>query len=204
MNKRTKETLWITSIFAFEFAVISLVYFLAYLFPGTFHSIFNPYIGMLIFLIMFGVFYPIYLEFTIFDTTLSILTTTIYSFLWAFSGEVSLNAYYILINITIGAILTLLIWVLHDRLVPLKGVWDKKILTKDMRLKVAAFSYLIIIVLFAYVMLVVLISSFSFLFFIILLFTIAYFVYIILYTMDEAKKYIEKGEKYGKPKPKPE
>ena len=200
MDKRAKEVLWITGLFTIEFALISLTYLL----HNVFYSTFNLYTGVLIFLIVFGIFYPIYLEFTIFDTILSILTTTSYTFLWVFSVEAGFGVYYDLINITIGAILVLLIWIIHDRLVPLKGIWNKKIITEKIRIIGAPFFFLILAGLWAFVMAVALLFNFSFILFILVVAVLIYLVFFALYYFDVAKKYVEKekGENHGKPKPK--
>ena len=200
MNKRTKEVLWITGIFAVEFTLISL----AYLLHGVFYPTFNLYAGILIFLLIFGIFYPIYLEFTIFDTVLSILTTTSYSFLWVFSVEAGLSVYYALINITIGAILVLLIWVLHDRLVPLKGTWGQILTVKKVLYKYFPFILLILAILSVPFWAYVLLLEPSLLNFIVVLVYFAALLYVIFQTWEDIKKkyYIEKGEKHGKPKPK--
>jgi len=196
VNKRTKEVIWISGVFVMEFALISLTYLF-----GIYHAT-NIYAGIFVFLLTFGVFYPIYLELTLFDTILSILTTTLYTFLWIFSIEVGLNIYFALINITIGVILALLIWVLHDRLVPLKGIWNKKIITEELKVKGMPFFFLILTGLWACVMTFTLLSNFSFLLFILAIVVFIGLIYYTLYYYDAAKKYVEKGEKHGKPKPK--
>jgi len=196
VDKRAKEVLWISGVFVMEFALISL----AYLF-GIYHAT-NIYAGIFAFLLLFGIIYPILLDLTLFDTALSILTTTLYSFLWAFSAVAGLTAYSTSINIAIGVILALLIWVLHDRLVPLKGIWNKKIITEELKVKGMPFFYLILTGLWACVMTFTLLSNFSFLLFILAIVVFIGLIYYTLYYYDAAKKYVEKGEKHGKPKPK--
>jgi glycerol uptake facilitator-like aquaporin len=185
-------------VFSIEFALISL----AYLF-GIYH-IANIYGGIFAFLLVFGVIYPILLEFTIFDTALSILTTTLYSLLWAFSAVASLSIYSTLINIIIGIILVLLIWMLHDRLVPLKGVWGKKLLVDRILYKYFPFILLVFAILSVPFWTYILIITPTLSNFIVTLVYFAALLYLVFDTWDNVKKkyYVEKGEKHGKPKPK--
>ena len=152
MNKRAKENLWISGVFSIEFALISLAYLLCV------STTTNIYIAMLLTLFAFGVIYPLYLELRIFDTVLSILTTILYNFLWIFAIWVGLNIYFDLINITIGIISIILIWVLYDRLVPLKGVWGRKVLVGRTLYKYFPFILLVFAILsvpfWAYVLLI--------------------------------------------------
>jgi len=198
MNKRAKENLWISGVFSIEFALISL----AYLF-GIFHTA-NIYAGIFVFLLVFGVIYPIFLEFTIFDTTLSILTTTLYSFLWAFSAVASLSIYATLINITIGIILALLIWVIHDRLVPFKGMWGRILVKNEILNKYSPLLLLFVAIMSVPVFVNFIVFDPSFLNFILTLVYFAALLYLVFDTWDDAKKYAEKGGVNGKPKPKPE
>jgi len=201
MNKRTKEVLWISGVFSIEFALISLAYLL-----GIYHTA-NIYAGIFVFLLAFGIFYPILLEFTLFDSILSILTTTLYTFLWTFSAVAGLSIYSALINITIGIILTLLIWVIHDILVPFKGVWGKILVKNEILNKYSPFLLLFVTIMSVPIFVTVIILDPSFLNFILTLVYFATLIYLIFDTWDDVKKrYIEKqkGEKHGKPKPKPE
>jgi len=197
MNKRTKEVLWISGVFSIEFALISL----AYLF-GIYHTT-SIYGDIFVVLLIFGVIYPILLELTIFDTILSILTTTLYNFLWAFSAEAGLTAYSTSINITIGVILALLIWVLHDRLVPLKGILGSILVKNKVLDKYSPFILLVFAILSVPFWTYVLLLGPSLINFIVMLVYFAALLYLIFDTWDYVKKkYIEKGEKHGKPKPK--
>jgi len=198
VKKRTKEVLWISGVFVAEFTLISL----AYLF-GIYHAT-NIYVGIFGFLLVFGVFYPILLEFTLFDTILSILTTTLYTFLWTFSIEVGLNIYFALINIAIGVILALLIWVLHDRLVPLKGTWGKILVKNEILNKYSPLLLLSLAILSVPFWTYFLSLEPSLINFIIVLVYFAALLYLVFDTWADVKKkyYAEKGEKHGKPKPK--
>jgi len=202
MNKRAKENLWITILFTFEFALISL----AYLLPGVFYPLFNPYVGIFVFLFVFGVLYPILLDLTLFDTALSILTTTLYSSLWAFSTVAGFSIYSTLINITIGVILVLLIWVLHDRLLPFKGMWGKILVKNEILNKYSPLLLLFVAIISVPIFVNFILFDPSFLNFILTLVYFAALLYLVFDIWDDVKKkyYTEKGGINGKPKPKPE
>jgi len=199
MNKRAKENLWISGVFSIEFVLISLGYLLCV------STMTNIYIAMLVTLFAFGVIYPLYLELRIFDTVLSILTTILYNFLWIFAIWVGLNIYFDLINITIGIISIILIWVLYDRLVPLKGVWGRKVLVGRTLYKYFPFILLVFAILsvpfWAYFLLI----APSLLNLTVVLLYFAALLYLVFDTWDDVKKkyYTEKGGVNGKPKPKP-
>jgi len=200
MNKRAKGNLLISGLFTVEFALISLAYLLCV------STTTNIYIAMLLTLFAFGVIYPLYLELRIFDTVLSILTTILYNFLWIFAIWVGLNIYFDLINITIGIISIILIWVLYDRLVPLKGVWGRKVLVGRTLYKYFPFILLVFAILsvpfWAYVLLI----APSLLNLTVVLLYFAALLYLVFDIWDDVKKkyYTEKGGVNGKPKPKPE
>ena len=188
MNKRAKGNLLISGLFTIEFALISLAYLLCV------STTTNIYIAMLLTLFAFGVIYPLYLELRIFDTVLSILTTILYNFLWIFAIWVGLNIYFDLINITIGIISIILIWVLYDRLVPLKGVWGRKVLVGRTLYKYFPFILLVFAILsvpfWAYVLLI----APSLLNLTVVLLYFAALLYLVFDTWDDVKKkyYTEK------------
>lgn len=188
MNKRAKGNLLISGLFTVEFALISLAYLLCV------STTTNIYIAMLLTLFAFGVIYPLYLELRIFDTVLSILTTILYNFLWIFAIWVGLNIYFDLINITIGIISIILIWVLYDRLVPLKGVWGRKVLVGRTLYKYFPFILLVFAILsvpfWAYVLLI----APSLLNLTVVLLYFAALLYLVFDTWDDVKKkyYTEK------------
>jgi len=142
--------------------------------------------------------------FNLFEYISSVLVAFLYDILWAASLKIGLNIYSVLLNVAVGVMLAFLLWIFYDNIMPLKGMWNKKIITKDIKVKGAPFFFLILTGSWIFVMVVTLPINFSFLLFIL---TIAISIGLIYFTLDfwdEAKKYIEKGEKYGKPKPKPE
>ena len=143
-------------------------------------------------------------DFNLFEYTSSILIVAFYDLLWGASLKAGFNIYSVFLNIAIGVILAILLWVAYDSLQPIKGAWNKKIIPKEINIVGTPFLYLAGIGLMAYVTLTVLLFDFSILNFAIMLFAIGYFAYYTLDTWIEAKKYIEKekGEKHGKPKPK--
>ena len=135
-------------------------------------------------------------NFNLFGYISSILIVVFYDLLWGISLEVGLNIYSVFLNVTIGVILAILLWVIYDSLHPIKGVWNRKIIPKRISIVGMPFLYLAGTGLMAYVMLVVLSFGFSILNFAIALFAIGYFTYYTLDTWIEAKKHIEK-EKGG-------
>jgi len=143
-------------------------------------------------------------NFNLFGYISSILIVAFYDLLWGASLKAGLNIYSIFLNIAIGIILAILLWVAYDSLQPIKGVWNRKIIPKRISIVGMPFLYLTGTGLMAYVVLVVLSFGFSILNFAIALFAIGYFTYYTLDTWIEAKKHIEKGGVNGKPKPKPE
>ena len=157
-------------------------------------------------LTMFGTFAIIDLlwDFNLFEYASSILIVAFYDLLWGVSLKAGLNIYSVFLNIAIGVILAILLWVAYDSLQPIEGAWNRKIISKEINIVGTSFLYLVGIGLMAYIMLIVLLFDFSILNFAIALFAIGYFAYYTLDTWIEAKKYVEKekGEKYGKPKPK--
>ena len=143
-------------------------------------------------------------NFNLFGYISSILIVAFYDLLWGISLKAGLNIYSAFLNVAIGIILAILLWVTYDSLQPIKGVWNRKIIPKEISTVGMPFLYLIGTGLMAYVVLVVLSFGFSVLNFAIALFAIGYFTYYTLDTWIEAKKHIEKGGVNGKPKPKPE
>jgi len=141
-------------------------------------------------------------DFNLFEYISSILVAFLYDILWAASLKIGLNIYSILLNVAVGVMLALLLWVFYGTVMPSKGAWNKKILTKDIKIKGAPFFYLILTGLWAFVMTFTLLPNFSFLLFILGIVIFIGLIYFTLDYYDAAKKYVEKGEKHGNPKPK--
>jgi len=165
----------------------------------------NLYSSILVIFITLAII-DLFWNFNLFGYVSSILIVAFYDLLWGISLKVGLNIYSIFLNVAIGIILAILLWVAYDSLQPIKGVWNRKIIPKRISIAGMPFLYLIGTGLMAYVFLVILSFGFSVLNFAIALFAIGYFTYYTLDTWIEAKKYTkkEKGGVNGKPKPKPE
>ena len=142
--------------------------------------------------------------FNLFEYISSVLVAFLYDILWAASLKIGLNIYSVLLNVAVGVMLAFLLWIFYDNIMPLKGIWNKKIITEELKVKGAPFFFLILTGLWAFVMAFTLLLNFSFLLFILVIVISIGLIYFTLDYYDAAKKYVEKGEKHGKPKPKPE
>jgi len=139
-------------------------------------------------------------DFNLFEYISSILVAFLYDILWAASLKIGLNTYSILLNAAVGVILALLLWIFYDDMMPLKGIWNKKIITEEIKVKGAPFFFLILTGLWTFVVVVTFPLSFPFPLFILVIIIYTGLVYLALDYLDEAKKYLEKekGEKTWK------
>ena len=156
-------------------------------------------------LITFVIVY-LFIDLDLFEYLSSILVVVLYDLLWSTSLKIGLNIYSIFLNVAIGVVLAILLWVFYDNIMPLKGIWNKKLVTEKMKIKGAPFLYLVLTILFAVIVMPVLLFwDYSFTSFVLAIVAITILIYFTLDFWDEAKKYIEKekGEKHGKSKPKP-
>ena len=189
MKDQTKtKTDWYTWILVQLFAISTIFIALA---AGNVTQV-NLYSSILVVFITLAIIDLLW-NFNLFEYISSILIVAFYDLLWGISLKVGLNIYSIFLNVAIGVILAILLWVTYDSLQPIKGVWNRKIIPKEINIVGIPFLYLVGTGLIAYVMLVVLSFGFSVLNFAIALFAIGYFTYYTLDAWIEAKKYIEKG-----------
>jgi len=154
----------------------------------------------------FAIIY-LFIGLDLFEYTSSISVVILYDLLWSASLKIGLNIYSVFLNVAIGIVLAILLWVFYDNIMPLKGVWNKKLVTEKMKIKGAPFFYLTLTFLFAIIVIpAMLFWNYSFINFVLMVFVLTFLIYFTLDFWVEAKKYVEKekGEKHGKPKPKPE
>ena len=153
-------------------------------------------------LMTFAIIY-LFIDLDLFEYTSSILVVILYDLIWSTSLKIGLNIYSIFLNVAIGVILAISLWVFYDSIMPLKGIWNKKLVTEKMKIKGMPFLYLALTILFAVIVIpVVLFWDYSFTKFVLVMVALSLLIYFTLDFWDEAKKYAKKGEKHGKPKPK--
>lgn len=139
-------------------------------------------------LITFVIVY-LFIDLDLFEYLSSILVVVLYDLLWSTSLKIGLNIYSIFLNVAIGVVLAILLWVFYDNIMPLKGIWNKKLVTEKMKIKGAPFLYLVLTILFAVIVMPVLLFwDYSFTSFVLAIVAITILIYFTLDFWDEAKK----------------